>query len=252
MVCAILFLSIDAYTESRLDPNLADSLVQATDDPLLKADYYSDAWLYDKAIVVLDASGKTDAETLWRLARSHIDKGENLSDDAALILYEKAMNEAQNAVNLDPRNALAQQTLAVACGRVALFKGVFKSVGLVKTVHTAALNAVALADSVPIALYVIGRTHKKLIEKPGFVRSALGLGWANEDSISYYFDRALEVSGGNMIQCRVEYADYLFENKKDNTAARKMLEAALSLPLRDEQDAKAKKRAEGMLKEIGK
>jgi tetratricopeptide (TPR) repeat protein len=253
VACVFLLLNIKAFTaETKLDPKVAESLVQATDDPLLKADYYSDAWLFDKAIAVLEASGKIDAETMWRLARSHIDKGENLTGDDALILYEKAMDEAQQAVNLDPRNALSQQTLAVACGRVALFKGVFKSIGLVKSVHTAALNAVATGDSVPIALYVLGRTHKKLIEKPGFVRSALGLGWANEDSISYYFDLALEVSGGDMIQCRVEYADYLLENKKDNTVAKKMLEAALSLPLRDEQDEKAKKRAEGMLKEIGK
>ncbi|NQU05410.1 MAG: hypothetical protein HQ568_04895, partial [Calditrichaeota bacterium] len=57
---------------------------------------------------------------------------------------------------------------------------------------------------------------------------------------------------GNMIQCRVEYADYLLENKDDRTAAKQLLETALSLPLRDEQDEKAKKRAEGMLKEIGK
>jgi len=253
LISTFLIVCIEAFTaESRLDPDIADSLAQTTDDPLLKADYYKDAWLHDKAITVLEASVNQNAETQRRLARSRIDKGETLSGDDALQLYEQAMKEAQQAVDLEPTNALAQQTLAVACGRVALFKGVFKSIGLVKQVHKSALMSVAYGDSVPIALYVLGRTHKKLMEKPGFLRSALGLGWADEDSISYYFDLALEVSGGDMIQCRVEYADYLLANKDNSTAAKQILQAALSLPLRDEQDEKGKKRAELMLKEIGK
>jgi len=238
-----------AVTE-RLDPVVADSLVQATDDPLEKADHYTDAWMDQQAIEVLEASGVRDAETLWRLARAHINLGENMTGKAALPLFEQALDEAQTAVDLDPENADAQQTLAIACGRVALFKGVFKSLGLVKRVHEAALKAVALNDSMQIALYVLGRTHKKLIEKPGILRGPLGIGWAKADSVAYYFEKALEVSEGNMIQCRVEYAEFLLDTAKDKTKARTMLEAALALPLRDEQDTKAKQRAEELMKEL--
>ena len=238
-----------AVTE-RLDPVVADSLVQATDDPLEKADHYTDAWMDQQAIEVLEASGVRDAETLWRLARAHINLGENMTGKAALPLFEQALDEAQTAVDLDPENADAQQTLAIACGRVALFKGVFKSLGLVKRVHEAALKAVALNDSMQIALYVLGRTHKKLIEKPGILRGPLGIGWAKADSVAYYFEKALEVSEWNMIQCRVEYAEFLLDTAKDKTKARTMLEAALALPLRDEQDTKAKQRAEELMKEL--
>ncbi|MDP8238842.1 MAG: hypothetical protein P9X24_07115 [Candidatus Hatepunaea meridiana] len=234
----------------RLDPALADSLAQAVDDPLVRADYYIDAWLDEKAIAELEKAEQKNAEILWRLAKARINIGENLEGDEALVLFEQAMNEAQSAVDLEPDNSLAQQTLAVACGRVALFKGVFKSLGLVKRVHKAVLRAVACGDSVPISLYVLGRTHKKLIEKPGFIRAALGLGWAKEDSVAYYFERALKVSDGNMIQCRVEYADYLINRKGDKEAAKQMLKAALDLPLRDEQDSKGKQRASEMLKKL--
>ncbi len=246
LICSTYLLAVD----ERLDPEVADSLAQATEDPLEQADHYTDAWLDDRALEALEKSGKEDAETLWRLARSHINHGENIEGKEALPLYEQAMEEAQTAVDLDPGNALAQQTLAIACGRVALFKGVFKSLGLVKRVHRAALQAVALDPSLSIAPYVLGRTHKKLIEKPGILRKPLGIGWAKKDSVTYYFDLALEVSNGNMIQCRTEYADFLIKKRKDNNTSREMLKAALYLPLRDEQDEKAKKRAEEMLKRL--
>jgi tetratricopeptide (TPR) repeat protein len=250
LAMALLLPQLTFAVKERLDPAVAESLAQATDDPFEKADHYTDAWLDQKAIKALEMSGKKDAGTLWRLARARINIGENIEGDAALPYYEQAMNEAQTAVDLNPNNADAQQTLAIACGRVALFKGVFKSLGLVKRVHEAALKAVALDDSMQIALFVLGRTHKKLIEKPGILRKPLGIGWAKEDSVAYYFEKALEVSEGNMIQCRVEYAEFLLDTVNDKTKARVMLKAALALPLRDEQDAKAKRRAEELMKEL--
>ncbi len=239
---ALLLVTVGMTATGRLDPAEADSLAALTDDPLVKADLFCDSWQSEKAIEVLEASGREDAETLWRLARSRIDIAEMYGEDredAALRLYEQAKEEAEKAVELEPNNALAQQTLAIACGRVALFKGVFSSIGLVKQVRQACLTAIATGDSIPITLYVYGRTHKKLIEKSAFVRVPMGLGWAKDDSVEYYFDRALEVSGGNMIQCKVEYADFLLSEKKDKDKARKMLMEVQQMPLRDENDPKA-------------
>ncbi|MDP8206103.1 MAG: hypothetical protein P9L92_05510 [Candidatus Electryonea clarkiae] len=238
--------------QKRLDPQVADSLVALTDDPLVKADYYSDAWLFEKELAVLQSSGSKDAETLWRLARTHIDLGERLEGKEALAKFEVALDQAQEAVDLNPKIAKAQQTLATACGRVALHKGVFQSLGLVKRVHKAALLAVATGDSIPVAMYILGRTHKKLLEKPKFARNLLGLGWVREDSVSYYFDKALKVSGGNMIQCRTEYADFLIQEKNDDSKAKALLEEALKLPIRDENDPKEIEWARKMLSDIAK
>ncbi len=234
----------------RLSSIKADSLALLTSDPLLQSDIYSLAWQHTKSLQVLEATANKDAETLWRMARARTDIAENLSGDPALKAFEQAMTEAQSAVDKAPDNPLAQQTLAVVCGRVALFKGVFKSIGLVKQVHAAGLRAVVNSDSVPIALYVLGKTHKKLIAKSGLLRKALGLGWASADSVSYYFDKANETSHGNMIQCYVEYAEFLIDQKGDPATIRSMLKQAIELPLRDEHDGEAKEQAKELLKKV--
>ncbi len=235
----------------RLAPEIVDSLCNLTIDPFRRADYYNRAWMHEEVLNQLEKLDQNNPEALWRLARARINIGENLQGDQVLDHYEQALADLDRAVYIAPQNPLTQQTLAVACGRVALFKGVFKSISLVKRLRSAALTAVALNDSMPVALYVLGRTHKKLIDKPGFVLKLFGLSWVREDSVAYYFDRALEVSQRNMIQCFVEYADFLIETSNNKVRAKELLSEALALPLRDEQDAPARKRAEKMLKEIG-
>ncbi len=233
----------------RLSPASADSIATTAPNPLVAADAFSDAWLYEKELKVLRAEPSQNAEILWRLARTHVDIGENLQGDKALEFFEQGRDEALLAVEIDPINAYAHQMLAVACGRVALYKGIFKAPKLVKQTHYHALQAVALNDSMPIALYILGRTHQKLMEKSSLTRNLVGLGWARQDSIGYYFERALQVSGGNMVQCRVDYADYLIGQEKI-IEARNMLQEALNLPLRDEHDREYQERAWDMLKEL--
>ena len=116
--------------------------------------------------------------------------------------------------------------------------------------HAAAHRAIAEADSMPVAAYILGKTHKRLIEKLGFVLKLIGLGWASEDSVSYYFDMAITLSHDNMIQCRYEYGDFLYRTDGDKESAVKMLKRALDLPLRDEQDESAQVMARQLLIEI--
>jgi len=243
-----LICSVTAFSQPELLPR-ADSLAKIGADPLLLADAYNAAWAHDKALAALEATGRKDAATLWRMARSHIDKGENLTGDPALKLFEQAQNEAEDAVRLDQENADAQQTLAIALGRVALYKGVFSSVGLVKRIYPAAHRALALNDSMPRCHYIIGRLHQELTVKPALALKLLGLGWASEDSIAWHYQRALKINP-SLIQTRVAYAEYLLKAGKEPAKAKRLIDEALALPETDEQDGKAKEEARGLKRSL--
>jgi len=255
---SVLLIAAATLKTATAQPSLAlaDSLTAAGADPLALADAYSEAWEHQKAITTLVnwaiKCGKTpaDAAILWRLARSRIDQGENLTGEAALELYERAQEEAWVATVEDSLNADAQQTLAIAYGRIALFKGVFKSAGLAKKVYYHAHRALALSDSMPRSCYILGRLHQELTAKPGFALSLMGLGWASEDSIGWYYERALRLNP-NLIQTRVAFAEYTLHNKKDIILTKKLLEDAIHLPARDEQDVPAQTQAREMLRKIG-
>ena len=236
---------------SRLDPAVADSLVaNGGYNPIMASDLYSLAWEHDKSMQQLMISSDMSADLLWRQARANIDKGENLEGEAGEPYFTQAVKLAEQAIQMDPNNADAHLMLAIASGRMALLRGPFKAAGLVKQAFHEAHLAATLGDSIPVAFYVIGRTHKKLMEKSGLARTVAGLTFASEDSIPIYFERTLEISHGNMIQCHVEYADFLLNTKKDTAAAKQHCEAALALPLRDEQDGKAQKWAREMMKKM--
>jgi len=236
------------YTlQGRLDPDKAREIAASTDDPIVAADALDDAWLNEEALAVLEASGRTDADVLWRMSRSRVNIGENFEDENdAEELYVTAMAEAEKAVELDPKNADAQLQVAVCAGRVALVKGIFKASGLAKKTYYHAHLAKTLSDSIPVAYYILGSAHMKIMEKPGLIRSAAGLGFADDDSIAPYFEKALEISHGNMIQCHLEYARHMIE-EKDKAKAKELLTSALELPLRDEQDTKYRKEVEELL-----
>ncbi len=249
IVLFILLLAFAGISQAQPDPAITDSIAKASDNPLIAADVYSDGWQYENAIQVLEAYGKKDAETLWRLARSRTDIGEKLEGKEAIPYFEQAMGEAEQAIASDPNSAMAHQALAVVCGRVALHKGVFKSIGLAKRIYHHAHTAILLDPTLAISYSVIGRTHMKLCEKPGFVRKALGMGWASEDSIAYYFDKAIEADNG-LIQTRVTYAEFLLDDVINSNKAYILLEEALALPIRDEMDQKDIEHAKQLMKKL--
>jgi len=246
----VLFMfssTVIAEPLKRYCPDKAREAVKTIEDPLEAADILDLAWLNEEAVAVLEGVDDRNAEVLWRLARSRVNIGENLPEKEAEPFYEQAYEEAKAAVEKDDTIADAHLMVAIAAGRMALMRGPFKASGLVKEGRRHALLAVTLSDSIPAAQYVLGRTHKKLMEKSGLARKVAGLSFASNDSVSYYFDKSIEISHGNMISCYVEYGDFLLKHD-DKEKAKEMLEKALELPLRDEQDKKNQDRAIELLK----
>jgi hypothetical protein len=244
--------AVDAKT--RMSDADAKTLIesQGSSDPLAAADALSTGWRFVDAIHVLETyADTTQPAVLWRISRSRIDLGERMEDQKlALPQYELAVNEAERVLELEPDNPEGHIRIATASGRIALQKGPFSAAGLVKDTYRHAHLAAVEADSMPVAYYVLGRTHRTLMAKSGLARMVAGLTFAAHDSIAFYFERALEEADGKMIQAHVEYGEHLILEKDDPVTGRKELEAALELPLKDEHDEEAQQKARDLLAKL--
>ncbi len=257
-LAALLVILLAAVLTVEASPRLSDVQAEQIIDslgatnPIAAADLLSTGWRNADAVRVLEThADTTDADVLWRLARSRIDIGEAMEDqDAAQPQYELAIDEANRILETDANNPEAHIRIATASGRVALLKGPFSTAGLVKDTYRHAHLAAVEADSMPVAYYILGRTHRTLMAKSGLARRLAGLTFASDDSIAYYFKKALHVANGKMIQARVEYADYLIEQGILADEARAQLDAALELPLRDEHDEAAQEKARKLLAKL--
>ena len=142
-----------------------DSLFKLFDNQAAKAKYLQ--------ALKLDSS---NVETLWRLSRAQVDIGEHLSKDQQEAYFQQARKYALSAIQADTMHTQAYLRHAIALGKIALFKGVFKSISLVKQVRENLDKCLEIDPDEPTAHYVMARTHAKLCQKSGLARKILGLG----------------------------------------------------------------------------
>lgn len=188
-----------------------------------------------------------NAEIIWRISRAKVDIGEHLPKDQQEPYFEEAVQYADRAITADPKNAEAHLRRAIGLGKLALHKGVFKSISLVKQVRESLEESLRLDSSNPTTHYVMGRTHHKLCEKPAFARKILGLGWASEDTGVKEYEISIKMDG-TFIMYRIDYAKFLIELERYSDA-KAQLQKIAGLPIRDEDDEAYKKEASGMLKD---
>ena len=196
----------------------------------------------------------TNAEVLWRVSRTYVDIGEHLpvstdeEEDKQLKIYETAAEYANRAVKADSRSSMAYTRRAIANGRIALFRGIWESVSLVKDTRADVDTALSLDPSNDVANYIMGRIHAKVSEKPGIVRWPLGLSWANPQEAIRCYERAIALYP-DFIMYRLDCArTYIEEDEFDK--ARGHLERIENLEKRDEDDERFKEEARGLLKQI--
>ncbi len=193
-------------------------------------------------------------DILWRLSRTYVDIGEHLPSktDAEkktqLEYYEKSLDYAKKAIEANPQGAMGYTRQAIANGRIALFRGVFESLSLVKQVRADCEKAIMLDATEPAAYYVLGRTHMKLCEKPKFVRWPLGIGWANMEESIKNFEKAIELRP-NFIMYRLDCARAYIETDEYGKA-REQLTTIATLPKEDEDDDVFRKEAVAELEKI--
>jgi tetratricopeptide (TPR) repeat protein len=214
-----------------------------------------------KALEALNRAEKLEPKNyavLWRLSRTWVDIAEHLpaqtdaQKDEQLRQYQTALDYAQKAIAANPNGMMGYLRRAIANGRIALFKGVFSVVGLVKDVKSDCEKAIKIGGEEPrqmaTAHYVLGRTHAKVCEKPYLVRLPLGLGWGDRDVAAEEFEKAI-VLNPEFIMFRLDAARNYAE-MDEYKKARAHLGKIPSLPTRDEDDERFRKEAASLLGSI--
>jgi tetratricopeptide (TPR) repeat protein len=193
-------------------------------------------------------------DVLWRISRTYVDIGEHqpatTEEDKIkqLETYQKALDFAELAVKANPNEAMGYTRRAIANGRVALFKGVWDSIDLVKQVKADCEKAIQLDKDNPAAYYVLARTHAKLCEKPKIIRWPLGLSWANYEDARANYEKAIAMRP-TFIMYRLDAArTYVELDEYDK--AKEQLTRITVLPTEDEDDNQFRKEAKDLLEKI--
>jgi tetratricopeptide (TPR) repeat protein len=200
--------------------------------------------LYQKAL----AEKPGDYEVLWRIAREYINMGDLLPKDQQLATYETAKTYADKAVAANPKGSMGYTQAAVALGKIALFKGVFQSIDLVKKVKEDCDKAIELNPSNALAYFVLARTNQKVAEKPSFFRIFIGLGWASDKKAVELYRKAISLDP-NSIMYNWYYAK-LLEKTGKYEQSRSILAKIPDMSATYQEDPKYKQDAQKLLAKI--
>lgn len=239
----------------RLSAQDAGALIAEGDRLVEQAFKNKDALEVYKKAEALDAG---NYKVLWRISRAYLDIAEHMpagtdeQKDEQLAVYSKSLDYANRAIKANPSGMMGYLRRAIANGRIALFKGVFSVVGLVKDVKADLEKAIALNNEdkhhLAIAHYVLARTHAKVCDKPYLVRLPLGLGWGDRDIAAREFETSIRLDPG-FVMFRLDAARNYVE-MDEYAKARAHLTAVATMQVQDEDDPMFKKEAAALLKQI--
>jgi tetratricopeptide (TPR) repeat protein len=191
---------------------------------------------------------------LWRLSRTYADIGAHMPSktDAEkqkqLETYETSLSYAKQSIEADPNGSLGYVRRAITSGRIALFKGIWDAIDLVKQTRADCEKAILIDPKEAAAYYVLGRTNAKVCEKPKIVRWPLGLGWANLDDAVANYEKAIELRP-DFIMYRLDCARTYVE-QDEYAKARAHLTAIQSLLKQNEDDDLFRAEAKELLEKI--
>lgn len=228
---------------------------------LEESDRYTQNFENEKSLLACqqaDEQFPDNWEVKWRLSRALVNVAMNMptstdeQEDEQFLMYENALNIANEAVLLAPDKSICYLRRAIANGRIALFKGVFTVGEIVDYVRDDCKKAIELGNggnfNQGLAHYVLARTHAKISEKWAPARSVLGLGWADIDSAIVQYKNAIELNP-NFTMFYVDYGIALMR-EDSMQLAKKMFDLALEAPNTDINDHKRKEEAKELLIEV--
>ena len=221
---AIIIFYISAYAIAlSVEPVNVNALLSSGDSLYQNFDYRGSASCFRQA-ADLDSNG---FNAFWKLSRSMNFIGELAPKDSQLALFEGAASAARHAIALNDKSADAHFQLARALGKIALFRGVLKSVGLAKQVKAEAQKTLALDSLHDGAWHILGRWNREVGKTPRLIRAPLGLGAANKEDAIAFMKKAIALRPAYInhhLEMGITFQEY---DKKE--LAREEFEICLSL-----------------------
>ncbi len=167
--------------------------------------------------------------------------------------FQQSCNWCERAIQINSQGWEGHFRLAVALGRLALFKGGKEKINLSKMVKAEADTALALNPQGDLIHHLLGRWHQNLANLSGVLKFFAKVLYggvppgSNEEAVAH-FKKAIEIDP-NHIEHYLELArTYQFMDQKE--LMREPLDMVLRLPPIDEDDLKFKNEAEEMLKKL--
>lgn len=197
--------------------------------------------------LVVDTAKPNDPVVLQKIARQYSDLTVDLTTDADRRRYaQTALDYAQRAVDLDPKNAENVLSLAVCHGKLGVYSDTRTKIKYSRLVKEEAERALALGPDYAWAHHVLGRWHYEVATLGPATRLVVrfiygGLPEASTAEAVKRLSRAVELEPGELAH-QLELGFALASNGQKEEA-RAQFEKALALPSREKHDESAKARA---------
>lgn len=172
------------------------------------------------------------------------------AEDDKQALFERGVDDAIRATELDPENSEAFLQISHTKGRYAQTIGVMEAMseGYAEQIKEALDTAIALDSSNHNAHISLAAWHAEIVAAGFMARTLYG---ASEDEALANYKRALELAP-DASNAHLEYAVGLMTIDEDNAAeARTHLRRAIELPAEDAYAKIVRAEAEEMLAELG-
>lgn len=191
-----------------------------------------------------DTLQPNDAEILRRIANQY--SGQVVSGSRSpenKELATKALAYARRAVKCDPANADAHLSLAICCGKAALFEGAGRRIEMSRLIHDEAEAAIRLDPKSEYAWHVLGRWNYELANfNPAMIFLAEAIYGkfpdASNERAAECFERAVAIRPDRVIHHVELGRTYAALGRKPEALAE--LKMGLSLPSREKEDDESK------------
>ncbi|KAH9515619.1 Regulator of microtubule dynamics protein 1 [Bulinus truncatus] len=217
--------------------------------------------LYDKKDfpacydLLLPHKNSNDANILWRLARAATEKGKMSDGEEKKKCIYEAWDYISKALELDNNNFACHKWYGILLDYTAEYEGTKQRIANAFKVKEHFMKAIELNPKDATTLHCLGYWCFLFADMPWYQRKVAGLIFASPPTSSYeealeYFSKAEEVDPGFYNQNRVLLGK-TYMRMKDKDTAKKYLMKALEHEDKTSDDAKARKEAIELLKELG-